>query len=94
MGVAVAQENDDASTGHGLFDAVSRKNMSSAMKKRITYITNPQFMSTANGVIEVNEVTELRIRNFDEVITPFVLESTPDILSVGRRCRELGFDFH
>ena len=29
-----------------------------------------------------------------EAIRPYVLETTPNVLSIGRRCMELGYEFH
>jgi len=51
-------------------------------------------MNTANGMIEAKEVININMTPLQEKIKPYVLRGSPDLLTVGRRCRALGFDFH
>ena len=41
----------------------------------------------------VDEVVPLAISGLKENVEPYVLESSPDVLSIGRRCVELGYKF-
>ena len=50
-------------------------------------------LATANGVTSVDDEIALRVEALDETIKPFVLESTPSVLTVGWRCMELGYEF-
>ena len=54
----------------------------------------PITLSTANDLVKGNQVARQQIGEFREIATPYLLESTPDVLSIGRRCVEDGFEFH
>ena len=43
----------------------------------------PVLLSTANGETSVDTEIVLRVKELDEVIKPYVLESTPSVLPVG-----------
>ena len=49
---------------------------------------------TANGNTQSAEVCRASMPPLKEVIQPYVVESTPAILSVGLRCRKYGYAFH
>ena len=78
-------------TGSGL-DLVSKSDVRN-MKHMIVASENPVMLATANGVTSVDEEIALRVEALDETIKPFVLESTPSVLTVGWRCMELGYEF-
>ena len=46
---------------------------------------------TANGTSQATEVAALQIDHFMENIQPYVLPATPNVLSIGRRCRHDGY---
>ena len=48
---------------------------------------------TANGIANAMAKTKLPLEGFPEGADAFVLESTPSVLSVGKRCMELGYTF-
>ena len=75
-------------TGSGL-DLVSKSDVRN-MKHMVVASENPVMLATANGVTTVDEEIALRVEALDETIKPFVLESTPSVLTVGWRCMELG----
>ncbi len=50
-------------------------------------------LTTANGKTEAAEVTDVQVPKFDEVVSPYVLEATPPVLSVGARSVLHGFTF-
>eukprot|EP00971_Amphidinium_carterae_P140703 2788424-Amphidinium_carterae.1 len=47
-------------------------------------------MQTANGIMEADKRATEKVNT----LTPLLLESTPDVLSVGRRCMTEGYSFH
>ena len=49
--------------------------------------------STANDLVSGDKVVRQQIGAFGEVAAPCILDSTPDVLSIGRRCVEDGYRF-
>ena len=48
---------------------------------------------TANGITRTTEQIDLHVEELGETVEPYVLASTPGVLSVGMRCREFGYTF-
>ena len=48
---------------------------------------------TANGTVDAGPVYPGKLLPFSEAIAPYVLESTPPLLSVGKRCMKKGYGF-
>ena len=48
---------------------------------------------TANGSVSADETVGLDIDELGERVFPYILPSTPALLSVGRRCMKMGYDF-
>ncbi len=80
-----------ADTGCG-YDLVSQKHVRK-VEDRIKKSANPLVFSTANGATEAEDDILLRLDELDEEIEPFVMASTPAVLSVGRRCLDFGYEF-
>ena len=51
-------------------------------------------LATANGETVSSEVLPLRLERLGEDILPYVLKSTPNVLSLGRRIIIDGFSFY
>ena len=51
-------------------------------------------MQTANGLVSAETQVTLPIHKFGDFIQPYVLESTPDVISIGARCVDQGYAFH
>jgi hypothetical protein len=51
-------------------------------------------LDTANGVVEITEQVVLNVPELNEEVRACVLDATPAVLSVGRRCMEHGYAFH
>ena len=51
-------------------------------------------MQTANGIVTLNTEVTYEIRKLKEITSAVVGKNTPDLLSVGYRCQELGYGFH
>ena len=50
-------------------------------------------LHTANGATRTAGRVDAGVGNLDEVIEAHVLESTPSIISVGKRCMDMGYSF-
>jgi hypothetical protein len=50
-------------------------------------------LATANGDIVVDRQVNLPVSKLQSQIKPLLLNETPPVLSVGRRCMEEGYDF-
>ena len=79
----------DTGCGH---DLISRKDLQSLAVK-ITASLNPLTFNTANGQTVSTEAAHLYNKELKEELLPHVLSSTPPVLSVGRRCMEMGYSF-
>ena len=52
-------------------------------------------METANGEILAGETIGMELEAIGEQeIRPYVLQDSPDLISIGRRCQEMGYTFH
>ena len=49
---------------------------------------------TANGSTSTSDVAKIVVDELDETVEPHVLDETPTVLSVGRRCMKMGYAFH
>ena len=47
----------------------------------------------ANGATRTEDVANIYVKDLDENITPYVLDNTPPVLTVGYRCLEMGSTF-
>ena len=72
-------------------DIISRKDIQEH-KERIIPI-KPLCISTANGESRADKGIALWLSTLGEDITPYVLEDTPNALSLGRRCVDGGYDW-
>ena len=54
----------------------------------------PITLSTASDLVSGDMVVRQQIMEASEVAEPYILDSTPDVLSIGRRCVEDGYAFH
>ena len=74
------------------YDLTSIKAISK-LSKHIRDAQHPQVFNTANGPTPATKDIALSLPELLEVITPYILASTPDVLSLGRRCMDLGYGF-
>ena len=51
-------------------------------------------MQTANGIVELTNEITFDIEKLKQSTTAVVGKDTPDLLSVGYRCQELGYGFY
>jgi len=72
------------------YDLTSRKNLFPCELSMLRPSEVPVELETANGVLKVDVSAHVQVGGVCENITPYVLEETPDVLSVGFRCTEKG----
>ena len=53
----------------------------------------PISLATANGSTRADEVADVKVDALHKPFTPYILEETPAVLSVGVRCMEQGYSF-
>ena len=56
--------------------------------------SKPVSLITANGPVQGDKSVSLKIPEFSNVLECYLLESTPPVCSVGRRCMDEGYGFH
>ena len=76
-------------TGCG-YDIVSKREV--GLTKRFVHkAKNTITFHTANGLTVTENVANIYVHELDENITPFILNNTPPVLTVGYRCVETGY---
>ena len=75
------------------FDLIGRNRIPADSFEHIRDSTTPVQLSTANGHLQVTQVVDMQINAFKENIEPYILDETPDVLSIGQRCVEMGYEF-
>ena len=56
--------------------------------------SKPVSLITANGRMQGHKSVSLKIPEFSNVLECYLLERTPPVCSVGRRCMDEGYGFH
>ena len=79
----------DTGCGSDLIDKYEVRNL----KRFVTRAAKPITFVTANGRTSANDVARLFVEEFGEQIQPYILDSTPAVVSVGLRCAKLGYSF-
>jgi hypothetical protein len=64
------------------------------IKRFVSKAKVPITLLTANPPTRTEHIANIHIRELDENITPYVLENTLPVLTVGYRCMELGSTFY
>ena len=78
----------DSGSGHDLIaqKKVDRMDMEMYEDEMINF-------HTANGVTSTSKMTDIQFNAFKEPVKAHVLEDTPSVLSMGKRCPEQGYTF-
>ena len=76
------------------FDLTTRASVPPYLQGSIMKATVPITLSTANDLVSGDLVARQQIAVVNEVVEPYIFDSTPDVLSIGRRCVEDGHAFH
>ena len=80
-------------TGSG-FDLMSKKKLSNDDKKHVHWASSIITLLTANGKKQVDKAVKMMCSAMHEVIDPLLLDDTPSVLSIVRRCEKYGYQFH
>jgi hypothetical protein len=75
------------------FDIVGRSSLSRSATKRIVTSPCPPQLITANGRVDADKVLPLELKNAGITTNALVLEDSPSVLSLGKRCLEEGYSF-
>ena len=65
-------------------DLAGRQTLPASVKERISEAEEPQNFDTANGSLPANEEVTMQVEGIPETITPYVLEDSPVVLTVGQ----------
>ena len=79
-------------TGSG-YDLVGRNDVPGWAMDSMLEDSSPIDLHTANGITTVDKTVSLQVMGLMEAVKPLVLQSTPAVLSVGKRCMEEGWSF-
>ena len=79
-------------TGSGQ-DLISEGMLKSAKAKNRRLSDTPICLATANGSTRADEVADVTVDALHQDFTPYILDETPPVLSVGVRCMEQGYSF-
>ena len=78
----------DSGSGHDLISARKAERMN--LKKRNC---EPILFHTANGSTATHTEVEIDLGTFDDTSHAYVLDDTPSVMSLGKRCMEEGYSF-
>ena len=76
------------------FDLTTRASVLPYLQNSIMKATVPITLSTANDLVNGDMVVRQQIMEFGEVSEPYILDATPDVLSIVRICVEDGYAVH
>ena len=75
------------------YDPTTRASIPTHQIDLISRAPVPILLATANDLVSGDKIAPQQIGKLGEVAEPYVLDSTPDVLSIGRRCVEDGYTF-
>ena len=74
-------------------DLISEGMLKTAKATNRRVSDTPICLSTANGSTRASEVADIKVDALHQPFSPYILEETPAVLSVGVRCMEQGYSF-
>ena len=80
----------DTGCGHDLIGRAKAKSLGVDIVKDDDEIV----FQTANGSTSTSDVAKIVVDELDETVEPHVLDETPTVLSIGKRCMKMGYAFH
>ena len=72
---------------------ISKKDLSDAEMDTLTKSCSPTIVITAIGEVQTQEEAIVYVKELDTFLTMKVLENTPAVLSLGKRCDENGYSY-
>ncbi len=76
------------------YDLTTRASVPLHQHNRIYRAPVPIILATANGLSSGEKSCNNTFGELGEVAEPYILDNTPDVLSIGRRCVEDGYSFN
>ena len=80
----------DTGAGH---DVIGRGSTLPSWMEQAQTTRGKYKVTTANGMLPVTKMLSLCVPVLDEIVEPMVLEDTPPLLAVGKRCMYHGYSF-
>ncbi|CAE6965643.1 unnamed protein product [Symbiodinium sp. CCMP2456] len=80
----------DAGCGH---DLISQRKVEKHGLETLVSPENGVSFQTANGITATDLISNFRTKSVAETINAYVLDDTPSVLSVGKRCMQQGYGF-
>ena len=80
----------DTGCGHDLIG----KSKAASLGVDIVQDKDEIVFQTANGTTSTSDSIKYYVNELKETVQPFVLDETPTLLSIGRRCMKMGYSFH
>ena len=74
-------------------DLISEGMLKTAKATNRRVSNTPISLATANGSTRADEVADVKVDALHQPFSPYILEETPAVLSVGVRCMEQGYSF-
>ena len=75
-------------------DLAGKKSLPPRVAGHIQKSEEPQNFDTANGPLPADEQVAMQVEGVPDDVHPYVLEDSPDVMTIGRRCVRLGYGFH
>jgi len=75
------------------WDSVDQRNVSHMLGARQQIKSGPKLW-TADGIVQPDSKVLVQIPLLDCNYTPLIMQDSPDVLSLGRRCMDEGSSFH
>ena len=72
---------------------ISKEELNDAEMDTLTTSRSPMTVVTADGEVQTNEEAIVYVRELDIFLTMKLLENTPAVLSLGKRCDEHGYSY-
>ena len=72
---------------------ISKKDLSDAEMDTLTKSCSPTIVITANGEVQTHEKAMVYVQQLDIFLKMKVLENTPAVSSVGKRCDANGYSY-
>ena len=74
-------------------DLAGKKSLPPKLMDNIQKSEEPQNFDTANGALPADEQVAMQVEGIPDNVHPYVLEDSPDVMTIGRRCVRLGYRF-
>ena len=75
------------------FDIVNTHEMRPGEKRKATKADRPYRMITAGGIVKADQETTVPLASTGSKATAIVMDDSPCVLSLGKRCMQEGFSF-